>query len=259
MNKTLFWKQFLIFALAFFLVLYLRSFIASELIEHKITSYKAHTLLGLVINALLIALSYFFIRKNQLEKLAGLKDLKAKKKYLLIFPVVYLILLNVLISDDIDLDKFVPNLLLFTIYALSIGFAEELSIRGFIQSLMIRFFGKNKKGVVFSVLASALFFGLIHILKFDKGLYGELSQVFFATFIGLMFGFLLLIVKRIYPLIIAHALIDFVAKLDRVGWPIEEQSTEAMSFENAVIIVLLVLPCLIYGIFLAKKYPLVKH
>jgi membrane protease YdiL (CAAX protease family) len=124
---------------------------------------------------------------------------------------------------------------------------------------LIKRFGKTKRNIILSVFASALFFGFIHLIKFDKGIYGELSQVFFATFIGVMFGFLLVITKRIYPLIIIHAIIDFVAKLDATGVPIKQKIAEPTSVENAILTTLLVLPCLIYGIFLMKKYRLIEQ
>ena len=74
-----------------------------------------------------------------------------------------------------------------------------------------------------------------------------------------MFGTLLVVTKRLYPLIIIHALIDFVAKLDSTGVPIKQKITESTSIENAVFITLVILPCLIYGLFLMKKYKLTEQ
>ena len=74
-----------------------------------------------------------------------------------------------------------------------------------------------------------------------------------------MFGALLVITKRIYPLIIIHAINDFVAKLDTTGAPIKQKIAESVSVENAIITVLLVLPCLFYGLFLMKKFNLTKE
>ncbi len=102
-------------------------------------------------------------------------------------------------------------------------------------------------------------FGIIRLIKFDKGIYGELSQVSFATFIGGMFGFLLVITKRIYPLIIIHAIIDFVTKLDSAGLPVTQTGFQNTSIENAVLIALLSFPCLLYGLFLMRRYSLVEQ
>tara|TARA_B100001059_G_C17680469_1_gene499443 strand:- start:55 stop:864 length:810 start_codon:yes stop_codon:yes gene_type:complete len=259
MTKKQFWNQLTLFITALLLITLTREYFSHKLIESGIESYQTHIFLSIGANLILILVSYFFIQKNGLTKIAGIKGTRLNKWYLLIFPLVYLVLLNGLYMDDPNMDLLLPNVGLLIIYAISIGFAEELSIRGFLQSHLINHFGKTKSNIILSVLASALFFGFIHLIKFDKGIYGELSQVFFATFIGVMFGFLLVITKRIYPLIIIHAIIDFVAKLDSTGVPIKQKIVEPTSVENAVLTTLLVLPCLIYGIFLMKKYRLIER
>ena len=253
MTKKQFWNQLLLFVAALLLILIIREYFSHQLIENRVESYKIHMLLGTGANIILIILSMFFIKKNGLLKIAGIKGTKLKRWYLLLFPLVFLVLLNVLLMDDIHIDILFPNVLFLFIYCISIGFAEELSIRGFLQSHIINFLGNTKKNIIFSIFAAAIFFGLIHLLNFDKGIYGEISQVFFATFIGIMFGVVLVITRRIYPLIIVHAVIDFAAKLDATGFPIKEKINTSMSIENAVLSVLLVLPCLLYGIFLMKK------
>jgi len=258
MNKKQFWNQLTLFIIALLLIIVTREYFSHQLIKNGIESYQTHIFLSIGTNLILILVSYFFIKKNGLIKIAGIKGTRLNKWYLLIFPLVYLILLNGLFMDDPNMDLLLSNVGLLIIYAISIGFAEELSIRGFIQSHLINHFGKTKKNIILSVFASALFFGFIHLIRFDKGIYGEVSQVFFATFIGVMFGFLLVITKRIYPLIIIHAIIDFVAKLDSTGISIKQKIVEPTSVENAVLSTLLVLPCLIYGIFLMKKYRLIE-
>jgi membrane protease YdiL (CAAX protease family) len=259
MNKQQFGNQLIIFIIALLLILFAREYFSYQLIENEIESYQTHMTLGIGANIILILVSYFFIKKNGLFKIAGLKETKLRKWYLLIFPLVYLVLLNAITMDDINRNILISNILILLIYSISIGFAEELSIRGFLQSHLINRFGKTKKNVILSVFASALFFGFIHLIKFDKGIYGELSQIGFATFIGVMFGFLLVITKRIYPLIIVHTIIDFVAKLDSTGLPIKAKISESMSVENAIFIVLLASPCLFYGIFIMKKNRLIKQ
>lgn len=263
MNKPKFWSELAIFVIALLTILTVREYFSHKLIEKGIDSYQTHTFLSIGADIFLILISYYLITRNQLTKIAGIKGMKIEKVYLLIIPLVYLVLLNTLLMDNINTDLLIPNIHILIINCIFIGFAEELSIRGFLQSHLINKFGSTKKNTVLSVFASATFFGLIHLLKFDKGIYGELSQVCFASFIGVMFGFLLLITKRIYPLILIHMIIDFFAKLDSTGVPMKEKISESISVENSVFITLLALPCLIYGIFLMKKYKLtelkVKH
>jgi membrane protease YdiL (CAAX protease family) len=256
-TKKQFWNQLLLFVAALLLILTTREYVSHQLIENGVESYQTHMLLGIGANIVLIIVSMFFIKKNGLLKIAGIKGTKLKRWYLLLFPLVFLVVLNVLLMDDIDTAILFSNILFLLMYCISIGFAEELSIRGFLQSHLINYLGNTKKNIILSIFAAALFFGLIHLLNFDKGIYGEVSQVFFAMFIGVMFGVVLVITKRIYPLIIVHAVIDFAAKLDATGVPIKEKISQSMSIENAVLSVLLTLPCLLYGIFLMKKYQLI--
>ncbi len=253
MRKTTFWKELISFIILLIAVLLLREYVINYLLEKDIDSYQYHTFVGIGANLILIVLSLFYIKKNRLLEIAGLKGKRVYRIKYLIFPLVYLTLLNGLFLDEIDTNQLYSNMILLILYVISIGFAEELSIRGFIQSWSIKFFGTTKKNVALSIIVSSLFFGILHLFKFDKGIYGELSQVFFATFIGVMFGVILVITKRLYPIIIVHAIIDFVAKLDSAGIPIEKTITDPMSIANSIIVVLLVLPCLIYGLLLIKN------
>jgi hypothetical protein len=257
MNTKHFWNQLTLFIVGLLLLLVVREYFSLQLIKNGIESYRIHTLVGISANILLIGISYFFIKKNGLLHIAGLKGTKLKKWHLLIFPLIYVAGLNVLTMDDVNTDVLLPNILILLLYSLSVGISEELSIRGFLQSHVIHYFGKTEKNIRLSVFAAALFFGIIHLINFDKGIYGEVSQVLFATFIGVLFGFLLVVTKRIYPLIIVHAIIDFVADLDSAGIPIKEKISMATSIDNAFYIVVLALPCLLYGIYLMKKHPLV--
>lgn len=168
--------------------------------------------------------------------------------------MIYLVSINLVFSDEIDNNKLYPNIALLLLYAMTIGFAEELSMRSFIQSLCIKYFRNSRKRIFSCVLATSLLFGLLHLLKFNNGIYGEISQVLYAAFIGFMFGAILVITKRIYPLAIAHALIDFASKLDAAGIPVTEEATKETPLIISAITVLIVLPCLIYGIFIFKKY-----
>ncbi|MEZ4778578.1 MAG: CPBP family intramembrane glutamic endopeptidase [Flavobacteriaceae bacterium] len=257
MKNKIFWTQLITFITALLTILLTREYISYHLIENGIESYRIHISISIAANLILILVSYFFIKKNELITIAGMSVTQLRKGYLLIFPLVYLVLLNALFLDDLNTDLLLPNISFLFIYSISIGISEELSIRGFLQSHLIKQLGNTKRNIVLSIIASSLFFGLLHLINFNKGLYGELSQVCFATFIGVMFGALLIITKRIYPLIIIHSIIDFVAKLDSTGVPIKQKIWESMSIENAVLSTLLVLPSLIYGLFLMKRYRLI--
>ncbi len=251
---NIFWKQLLQFIIAYLLVLFTRRYISTQLIENGINSFQSQAILSIISNLTVIVLSLLFIEKNRLHELGGLKGNFFHKITLIIFPLIYLVSLNMLFSDEIDKNQLYPNMALLLLYVITIGFAEELSMRGFIQSFCIKCFGDSKKSIFWSILFTSLFFGLLHLLKFNNGIYGEISQVLYASFIGFMFGTILVVTKRIYPLAIVHALVDFASKLDSAGLPVTEEVSKETPLITSIITVLLVLPCLLYGIFIFKKY-----
>ncbi|MBX2846117.1 MAG: CPBP family intramembrane metalloprotease [Saprospiraceae bacterium] len=253
MNAS-FWKPLIVFVFGITTIVVIKQVLAQQLIRNGINGYETHTLIGLAANLLLIGLSIFLIRKNNLFELAGLRSPLLKKWTLFIFPVAYLGLLNLLLMDDIVQQPSLLNLALFSVYCLSIGFAEELSLRGFMQSYLIKHWGRTKRQVMLSIGLTALFFGVLHFIKFDQGLYGEMAQVVYASFIGIMFGALLVITRRIYPLIVIHAIVDFIGDYDAIGLPIPGHLGETTSPSDALLITLLVLPCFLYGAFLMKRH-----
>ncbi|MBL4605535.1 MAG: CPBP family intramembrane metalloprotease [Flavobacteriaceae bacterium] len=246
LNQIVFFTGFIVF------ILLLNNSIKEALLSNGIDSYNFHLGVKAFSNCILGIVSFFIARKLNLIKLGGLSKTKPKKLWLLIFPLLFLVSLNGLFLDTIP-NYNALNLIILSIYCLSIGISEELSIRSVLLPLLIRFFGKGKKATIKAILISSLIFGLLHLIKFDKGIYGEISQVFFATFIGISFGAILVVIKRIYPLIIAHAVIDFVAKLDSINTPIKEVVAQPMNIENSLITVLLTIPCLLYGVYVIKK------
>jgi membrane protease YdiL (CAAX protease family) len=200
----------------------------------------------------LSSISIVIAKKLNLLELGGLSKVKPQKLWIVIFPLLYLVLINLLFLDIIPNYTY-TNLLVLIIYCLSIGFSEELSLRSVLLPLISKYFGNDRKAQVKAIFISAFIFGLLHLIKFDKGMYGEISQLFFATFIGVMFGAVLVVIKRIYPLIIIHALIDFAAKLDSINEPARNIVSNPMGIESAVLTILLTLPCLLYGIYVIKK------
>lgn len=245
-------KQIILFTFFITILLITNNFVKDYLLSNNITSYNTYLFTRIISNLLLATVSFIVAKKLNLFKLGGLSKIEPEKPWLIIFPLVFLVLLNGLFLDSIP-SYSISNLLMLAIYCISIGISEELSLRSVLLPLFSKYFGDNKKAQIKAVFIAALLFGLLHLIKFDKGIYGEISQVFFASFIGVMFGAILLVIKRIYPLIIIHAVIDFVAKLDSIGKPIKEVITNPMDLGSAVLSILLTFPCLIYGIYVLKK------
>ena len=83
------------------------------------------------------------------------------------------------------------------------GFVEEFLWRGYLMTRMVDLFGKQKKlAWVIALIGSAIIFGVAHS-------YQGLAGVVKTGAVGLLFGIAFLTLRRnLWPLIIAHALID---------------------------------------------------
>lgn len=251
-SRTTFFLNLTFFIACLLVLIGLREYGIKTLLDSGNLTYASHTYVRLIANLLIILLSLSFLKINGLFKVAGWGFGKMEKWYLLIFPLLYLPLVNYVFMDDMNASFF--NIFLLLLYCISIGFSEELALRGVIQSYIVSYLGNDRKAIFYGVVGASIFFAILHLIKFDRGIYGEVSQVFFAFFIGSMFGMLLIVTKKLYPLIIIHALIDFVAKLDNAGIPLKETLPEPTSLGNSIASVLITLPCLIYAFFLFKKY-----
>ena len=203
-----------------------------------------------IVNVLLSFCYLIFINANNIKNNIGLGEHVKFKIHPIYFPLIYAVLIN-LLSFEFEGKLQLNYLFVLLIHMLSVGMVEELSFRGIIQNLFIDFFGKKRKGIIKSIVLSALLFALIHLINFNKGLWGEIAQFSYALFIGLSFGVVLFITKRIYPLIIIHGLIDFASGIDRMG--ISNYTLEPSTLENSILVILLLSPYLFYAIYFFKK------
>jgi membrane protease YdiL (CAAX protease family) len=112
-----------------------------------------------------------------------------------------------------DLSRFsfmqgnLPNLILNVVAIwFTAGFLEELVWRGYLMNRLIDLQGKETKlAWVIALVGSAIIFGLGHT-------YQGLGGVIKIIAAGLLFGAAFLIVRRnLWPLIIAHALLDTIS------------------------------------------------
>jgi membrane protease YdiL (CAAX protease family) len=97
-----------------------------------------------------------------------------------------------------------PNLILNLVAVwITAGFLEELGWRGYLMNRLVDLQGNTTKlAWVISVVGSAIIFGLGHT-------YQGLGGVIKVITLGLLFGVAFLTVRRnLWPLIIAHALLD---------------------------------------------------
>ena len=213
-------------------------------------TYLNNHLLKTIINLFFSIIFILMILKSHFKENVGLTKGSFFRFDLLVIPLFYGVLINLLFFEfeGVLEIKYIISLLAYTI---SVGLIEELSLRGLIQNYLIDYFGHHKKGVIKAIVSMSLLFAILHLLRFDKGLWGEMAQLFYALFIGMGFGTVFYLTKRIYPLIIIHSLIDFSAGIDRIGITANQHSPD--SFVNSMLIILLLSPYFIYALYLFKQ------
>lgn len=96
---------------------------------------------------------------------------------------------------------------------LCVGFAEELYFRGFVLNAL------KVKGTQFSIIVSSVIFGLTHLINIagGAGMAETILQIFFAFFFGFVCAEVLMITGSILPVMIWHALHDFLAYTTNEG------------------------------------------
>jgi membrane protease YdiL (CAAX protease family) len=196
----------------------------------------ANSLLSLIATVLLARLGWW--------KEAGFRPLAARR-YLLFF---WLPFVPVIMNLRHGIRSYSPaNLLMFLGLALVVGFAEEMIFRGLIlRSLAGR-------GLWRAAALSALLFGMVHCLNLfgSTGIQNVVLQIGYATAIGFCYAALVLRTGAIWPLIIAHSMMDFFSFI--AAGPV----TISMSRDMVTIPLLYILAFSVYGAWmLDKKEPL---
>lgn len=107
-----------------------------------------------------------------------------------------------------------PYLLLSFVAMMCVGVAEEVMCRGFLFGACREYFGENKKGIYLSVIISALIFGGTHLLNllFTPDLViATITQVIYASEVGIIFAVIYYRSENLLPCIILHGLFDFAS------------------------------------------------
>lgn len=115
-------------------------------------------------------------------------------------------------NPEISFIHALPMIIMFLVFALSVGLCEEIVFRGFIFSLFRKYFGESKKGIYTSVLLSALIFGCVHFLNlivYPDLIITTIAQVISASFVGVLFAVIYFRTENLLPCIILHAIFDF--------------------------------------------------
>jgi membrane protease YdiL (CAAX protease family) len=221
--------------------------------------------LGVLINKMVVSsILVIVLIKFDLVKSIGLTVFPNRwKDWFIAWPFIIITLINFLplINSSLIIDTSKPVMVsLFTLMNFSIGLSEELLVRGVILGMLLLKWGNTKKGIYISVIVSSAIFGSGHICNLIANpsfLVATLSQIVYATSIGIFFAACVLRSKTIWPMIIFHAAFDFAGELQLIavggGIEVANQITASTNLREALISILLCSILAIYGFFILRK------
>lgn len=154
---------------------------------------------------------YIFSQKGKPFK----ERIKVTWPMLIIIGVFLINGLSYIAFSRFNIDEFFASLLLYFF----VGIYEEFLCRGWLLNEFMERFGQNRKGLVYSVILSALLFGLMHITNIFVGqsVAETISQIVMATAIGIYLGVVYLKTRNIWSVVILHGLYDFSLSLTNVN------------------------------------------
>jgi len=101
------------------------------------------------------------------------------------------------------------------------GFGEETIWRGFLFERLRALIGTSTRAAAVTVVVTSLLFGMAHLI--DQGWPGVVQ----STLTGFVFGLAYLRLRRIWPVMVAHAAFDVTAVL-LIYWDMEEPIARAL-------------------------------
>ena len=208
---------------------------------------------ALVVSGLLMIAHLLFFRYASFKSEGG--SFTSFKTILLCLPLVIASLLaSNIIGELLEL----PNIYEDLFYSLSrnvFGFlsialiapiAEEMLFRGGIEGFLLR----RKIKPIIAILVSAIIFGVIH---------ANPAQIFFATILGIIFGWMYYRTGSILPSIVGHVLNNTVSVSVMATSPIEDMSKTTAETIGLTATWLLLIACIAIAIlsflYLNKKLP----
>jgi membrane protease YdiL (CAAX protease family) len=127
---------------------------------------------------------------------------------------------------------------------LMVGFVEEVFFRGLMLNAL------KARGSWRAAVITALLFGLTHAMNMlaGKSALDAAAQIFYATAIGFAFAALVLKKGIIWPLVIAHFLIDFANFMQRPGFSFSPGWNVAITLGIGIVFTA-------YGLFVMLRVP----
>lgn len=188
-----------------------------------------------------------YLKNKNLLSYYGLSSLKKLDYKNLLFCLPMIIVAMVNLRYGIYINHSYLQILLLSLEALGVGFAEEILFRGFLMKAIM-----NKSSAA-AIRVSGIAFGMIHIfnLLYGADTVATLAQVVYATSLGLMFSMFFYKTDNIIPCIICHGIINMTHTFLPKDLSLTQMCTGWVMF---------IIPSVFYACYLYKtKSSLVKE
>lgn len=156
----------------------------------------------------------FFAYKTDTVKDIGLFSIKGILKGLLLgLPTVSIWIYYALGYASIWHLRKVPKgteILFALLFLLSVGFNEEISMRGVLLPVLLKSWKDTKIGVVPAVLLSSVSFGILHYFQWHENSFQAALHVLHTTLMGMFLATVFLLSRNVWSAVIVHALYDSV-------------------------------------------------
>jgi membrane protease YdiL (CAAX protease family) len=191
---------------------------------------------GIAIRLLLIVAIVKLIQKLHLQEFTGLNSWRNYKNIQAVLGATAFVAIGLASNWNTYMTSEKGFLLLFATSTFAVGIVEELTFRGAIFPLLIQSLSNTKQPILKSALLSSGMFGMVHFVNLfsqPENFIGIISQVFFATAIGVFFCGLMVRTENILIPCVLHALVNFSFGAGELKQTIQENSsTDGISAVN---------------------------
>lgn len=200
--KKIFEKNEITFAVILIVIYVVVSSAMKRVSDSIGVEWLAEMFFGIVLSAVIL----IFIKMNGLKDYLGLCKSKVESSKMLFYIPLWVIpTMPLVFGLNKDLDA--VGVIIHTVYMMTVGFLEEIILRGFL------FRGIEKENLKRAVIISSVTFGIGHIINLLNGynVMEQITQIIYALFVGFMLAMLLVRTGSLITCIIFHALNNCMA------------------------------------------------
>lgn len=100
------------------------------------------------------------------------------------------------------------------VYYIGVGIMEELYLRGLLQNIVEKWFGKRKNGTIYAIFIASVLFGLGHIFgAIGQPIITVICKTIWATALGIYLGSVYVLTRNLWVPIILHFIINLFVSI----------------------------------------------